>query len=107
MRFQHLAIGARFEFEGKIYTKVGPMTASAGSGGQRMIPRYADLTPLDGAPAPVARKAPTSLEAMAVRAAFERFHGEARARIDTSQHLALAEARARFLEELGLDDGAV
>jgi hypothetical protein len=103
MKFLHLGLGARFEFEGKTYTKTGPMTASADAGGQRMIPRYADLIPLDGAPPPPARKTPASLDAALVRAAFERFYEDAQARVDTSQRLAMAEARGRFLAALGLD----
>jgi len=27
MKFQMLALGARFEFEGKVYVKTGPLTA--------------------------------------------------------------------------------
>ena len=38
MKLQHLAIGARFEFEGQVYVKTGPLTASAEQGGQRVIP---------------------------------------------------------------------
>lgn len=40
-------MGARFEYEGNVYVKTGPMTASSEQGGQRIIPRYATLRPLD------------------------------------------------------------
>lgn len=43
MKFQHLPIGARFDFEGKHYTKTSPLVASEDGGGQRMIARYAVL----------------------------------------------------------------
>lgn len=46
MKFQHLPIGARFEFEGKRFTKTSPLVASEEGGGQRMIPRYAMLRSL-------------------------------------------------------------
>lgn len=104
MKFQHLVIGARFEFEGNIYTKTGPMTASADTGGQRMIPRYADLAPLDGAPTPPRRQPPASLDPAKVRQSFESFYTDALRRIDTSQHMALARGRERFMADLGLDD---
>jgi len=48
MKLNHLPIGARFEYEGQIYTETGPITAAAEKGGQRMIPRHAVLRPVDG-----------------------------------------------------------
>ena len=51
MKFPHLKIGERFEFQGKTYVKVGPLTAQEIEGeGQRMIPRSALVKPLDIAP---------------------------------------------------------
>lgn len=53
MKFQHLPLGARFEFDGKVYAKTGPLTATAEDGsGQRMIPRHVLLKPVD-APLPM------------------------------------------------------
>lgn len=47
MKFQHLPIGTQFRFEGKTYTKTGPLVAAAEDGsGQRVIPRYAMLVSL-------------------------------------------------------------
>lgn len=74
MKFQLLPMGARFEYEGKVYTKTGPMTASSEQGGQRMIPRFAVLKPLDG----VVTEAPgpgRTLDEATVMAAFEQFYG--------------------------------
>lgn len=102
MKFQHLPIGTRFEFEGRVYIKSGPMTASADTGGQRMIPRYADLVPLDGVQMP-RRETPASLDPVKVRQAFDAFYADALRRIDTSQHMALEQAKARFMTGLGLD----
>ena len=55
MRFPQVAVGQRFNYQGKCYTKTGPLTASEeGSGSQRMIPRAAEVTPVDAAGEPVA-----------------------------------------------------
>lgn len=48
MKFQHLPIGTRFVYQGETYTKSSPLVASVDGGGQRMIPRYASLSPVDG-----------------------------------------------------------
>jgi hypothetical protein len=48
MKFQHLPLGARFVYQGEIFTKISPLVASVDGGGQRMIPRYASLSPVDG-----------------------------------------------------------
>ena len=48
MRFPQVAVGQRFEFQGRRYTKNGPLTASEeDSGQQRMIPRAAEVALLD------------------------------------------------------------
>ncbi len=75
MKFQMLPMGARFEYEGRVYLKTGPMTAVSEAGGQRMIPRFAVLKPLDGAVAAPAR-AGRKLDESAVLAAFDRFYAE-------------------------------
>ncbi len=74
MKFQFLPKGARFEYQGEIYTKTGPMTAAAAQGGQRVIPRFAVLKPLDGVETEPSRPARTLDEAV-VMTAFERFYG--------------------------------
>lgn len=54
MRFPQVAQGQRFTYQGKAYTKTGPLTASEeGSGDQRMIPRSAEVTPLDASGEPL------------------------------------------------------
>jgi hypothetical protein len=54
MRFPQLALGQHFSYQGKRYTKTGPLTASEADGGNpRMIPRSAEVTPLDAAGEPV------------------------------------------------------
>lgn len=74
MKFQLLPMGARFEYEGQVYTKTGPMTASSAQGGQRMIPRFAVLKPLDGVVTAVPSPS-RSLDEATVMAAFEQFYG--------------------------------
>jgi len=75
MKFQLLPLGARFEFEGKVYVKTGPLTATTEEGGQRMIPRSAVLKPLD-APVVQAPKATRKLDEVTVTAAFEVFFAD-------------------------------
>lgn len=54
MRFPQVAVGQRFTYQGKCYTKTGPLTASEeGNGNQRMIPKAAEVTPVDAAGEPV------------------------------------------------------
>lgn len=98
MKLQHLAIGARFEYEGVVYVKTGPLTASSEEGGQRIIPRYAILKPLD---VPAAESSPSSikgrLEAVRVRTAFERFYESCERLVPEGSRNELAEAREQFL----------
>ena len=48
MKFPQLPIGQRFSFQGKAYTKTGPMTASEEATGKRqLIRKSAAVTPLD------------------------------------------------------------
>jgi hypothetical protein len=101
MRFQHLPIGARFEYEGRIYVKTGPIAAASEQGGRRMIPRHAVLRPLDGGPAEAPPKPERKLDEAAVLAAFEVFYGECVRQVDERGGLALAAARQRFLASLG------
>jgi hypothetical protein len=99
MKFQQLPIGTRFEFEGREYTKTGPVTASSEQG-LRMIPRFAVLRPLDGyvAPPPPLNKRDEAV----VLAAFADFHGEC-ARLlagNAEAEATLEQARLRFLTAL-------
>ncbi|MEJ2693505.1 MAG: polysulfide reductase chain A [Candidatus Thiodiazotropha sp.] len=50
MRFPQVAIGQRFTFQGRQYTKTGPLTASEEhTGKQRLLARSAEVTLIDGA----------------------------------------------------------
>jgi len=97
MKLQHLAIGDRFEYEGKIFVKPGPLTASSDQGGQQVIPRYAVLKPLDQ-PQPESRAGGRErLNKAAVLAAFDRFYRTSERLCDSTAHAELARARSEFL----------
>lgn len=54
MRFPQVAIGQRFIYRGKHYTKTGPLTASEEGGGDRqLIAKAAQVTLIDGRGEPV------------------------------------------------------
>ena len=100
MKLQHLPIGARFEYEGKVFVKTGPLTAASEEGGQKIIPRYAVLKPLDvpqsEAPATPGRR----LDPARVRKAFDVFYEAALKAAEPAQVDGLAAARQRFLDSL-------
>lgn len=103
MKFQHLPIGARFEYEGQTYVKNGPLTASSEHSGQRLIPRYAHLKPLDGFVSQAKSGPGSKLDEAAVLAAFEAFYQTCTRLSDDSGAFELAGARQKFLEKLGLN----
>ncbi len=100
MKLQQLAVGARFEFEGVVFVKTGPLTAASEAGGQRMIPRYAMVRPLDvpeTATGPAGRR---KLDEARVLAAFGRFYETCGKLLDATAHAELAAARQQFLAAL-------
>lgn len=100
MKLQHFAIGARFEYEGKVFVKTGPLTATSEQGGQQMIPRYAMLKPLDlPEPAP-AQAQGRRLDPQTVRQAFDTFYATCRAHCPPEAEAALHAARGVFLDSL-------
>ena len=99
MKLQHLAIGARFEYDGKIFVKTGPLTASSDQGGQQIIPRYAVLRPLDGRTAQ-ASPAPAGPSPAHIRTAFEAFYQVCETLTPAEAKAELAAARERFLASL-------
>ena len=75
MKFTQFPLGARFEFDGKAYTKTTLLVGTASDGsGQRVIPRYAVLKPI-GVVVPIAPPVTAAtLDAQRVLAAFEQAH---------------------------------
>jgi hypothetical protein len=96
MKLQHLPIGARFEYEGVVHVKTGPLTASSESGGQRIIPRHAVLRPLDQP----AGESKGKLEGAAVRKAFNAFFETSKRLVDDAGQAELEQARQRFLKSI-------
>lgn len=104
MKLQDIPLGGRFEYDGKIFTKTGPLTACSDEGkGQTMIPRYAKLRPLD---LPTEEEHQPGmqrrLEAAAVKKAIDEFYRSAAELLDESALPALAEARQHCLDKLKL-----
>ena len=104
MKLNQLPLGARFEYQGKILTKTGPMTGATEKGGSVFIPKFAVLKAVDGNTPPPPAKAARTVDADTVLAAFEAYHGAAMRLVDESGRMALAAARARFLGALDRDD---
>lgn len=102
MKLQHLVIGARFEYEGVVFVKTGPLTASAESGGQRLIPRYAELRPLDVPAVEPERKGKRLIERDKVTQAFDAFFASCEGLVESDTGRAeLIAARQRFIQSVG------
>ena len=100
MRLQDLPVGARFEYQGRVFVKTGPITATAEDGGQRMIPRYADLRPLDPPPLGTEKHSRRRLDETKVLNAFDAFYRTCLRTADDFSRPELEAARQRFLAEL-------
>ncbi|KAB2966499.1 hypothetical protein [Zoogloea sp.] len=100
MKINLLPIGARFEYDGQIYTKTGPITATAEKGGQRMIPRHAALRPVDGY-TPPPESTTRKLDEKTVLDAFEAYHATALRLAEGLGKAELEQARTKFLAALG------
>lgn len=105
MKLQHLALGDRFEYNGDVYVKTGPLTAASEKGGQRVIPRSAFLHPVgvvDVAPA----VASSSLERQQVAAAFASFYASCSGLVGENDRRELELARQCFLTAVSLTSEA-
>ena len=100
MKLQHLAVGARFEYEGVVYVKTGPLTASSEQGGARIIPRSATLKPVDLPLADGKREGSEGIDLRTVRTAFDIFFETCNRLVDQDRREALAKARNDFLASL-------
>ena len=101
MKLHQLALGTRFEYEGRIFVKTGPITASAEQGGTQMIPRHATLKPLDLPPPNITPGlAVRKLDPQRVRKAFDVFYETAEALVDRASIEQLQIARTQFLASL-------
>ncbi len=100
MKLNQLPLGARFEYDGQIFTKTGPLTAAAENGGQRMIPRYATLRPLGEPPPAAAPQTGRQLDEARVLAAFDNFFQTCQRLTDDFSKPRLEAARQTFLAAL-------
>ncbi len=114
MKFQHLQVGQRFEYQGAVYVKSSPLVANhCETGVAKMIPRSAVLKPVDlpdGEKKPHARP---GLDAGKVRQAMNNFERQCRealtdSGLDEARQRKLASRFATFhrqlLETLGLQE---
>ena len=104
MKLQHLAIGDRFEYEGDVYVKTGPLTAASEKGGQRVIPRSAFLHPVSATGA-APESAASGLDRQKVVAAFATFYASCAGLVGENDRRELDLARRHFLSSLGLGSG--
>lgn len=116
-KFTLIPVGECFEYQGKQYSKSGPLTAIAlSSNRQRMIPRSAMVMPVtaESAAAAAGEPQPTafSLDSSDVENAFELYHNgctewlrlaEKELSEETARQIreALEASRKRFLSDLG------
>jgi hypothetical protein len=106
MKFSQAPVGQRFEFEGQVYTKTGPITARDDrSGRSRMIPRSGEISLLGVAVTAPVPAGPAALDPARVRAAVDRYHAAAEqalaARDAEEARAMLAAAHAELLATLG------
>ena len=112
MKFQHLKVGQKFEYQGNSYVKSSPLLAThSESGEQKLIPRYATVVVTDSTLPPHAKDSESNISSDKIRFAFDKFYDcvqdsllkleyELEADTLTSMQQRLATARQQFLDEL-------
>jgi len=100
MKINLLPFGSHFASAGEIYTKTGPITATAEKGGQRMIPRHATLRPVDGFTPPPPDTGSRKIDEKTVLEAFEAYHTTALRLAEGLGKAELEQARTKFLAAL-------
>lgn len=74
MRFHHLRPGARFRYKEKVYRKISPLKGvSETDQVQRLIPRSAEVTPVDEQGRAVATELPESIDRGQLEAGLAHF----------------------------------
>ncbi len=82
MRFHLLPVGARFKWRDTLYTKSTPLIAYDDEGTARMVPRSAEVEPLDGQPVAAAETSPLQIDRQRLLDALEALHAPLLARIE-------------------------
>jgi hypothetical protein len=100
MKLQQLPDGARFEYQGRVFVKTGPLTARSETGGQQIIPRSAIVKPADLPPPERPPAGRGKLSETVVRSAFDEFYRSCGEMLDEDSRGELEAARARFLAAL-------
>jgi hypothetical protein len=100
MRIHQLPIGARFEYEGHVYVKTGPMVATS-STGQRLIPKHAVLSPLQSVDVSGEAECSETVLRSRVIESFEIFYGRCIPLVPRDLRGELEAARDCFLDALG------
>ena len=100
MKLQQLPMGTRFEYQGLIYTKTGPMMATTEKGDQKLIPRYAVLKLLDKLTDLDDTQSAHLISESAVLTAFENFYTRCSRWVDETDRFELAQARQTFLSAI-------
>lgn len=100
MKIHQLPLGARFEYEGEEYRKTGPLFATGQDGGQRLIPKYAQLKVLGESEPSRGGKTGAPTQA-AILEAFAAFYATSRQLVPGDRHAELDAARERFLKAVG------
>lgn len=82
MKFQSLAIGQKFTWNGDTWVKTSPLVATRyESDVQKLVPRYVEVTLLPDSP-PAGTRPARPLTPDQVRDAFDRFYGRALALLE-------------------------
>jgi hypothetical protein len=100
MRIHQLPIGTRFEYNGQEYVKTGPMIGTSDAG-QRLIPKHAELRPLDNVEMAREEKPSETVPRTDVLKAFETFYRQCEALVPETRRAALETARDCFMKALG------
>lgn len=100
MRIHQLPIGTRFEYDGQEYVKTGPMIGTSDAG-QRLIPKHAELRPLDNVEMARDEKPSETLLRADVLEAFATFYAQCQALAPETRRAELETARDSFLKALG------
>lgn len=101
MKFTQLPIGQRFELDGAVFVKTGPMMAVKEEGREsRFMARYVVVKVLGGEEAPAKPRGARVVKEEAVMAAFDAFHSRCRQALETLAGEVPAERLASLLAEV-------